>query len=336
VHCVSESGSSVDWWFIYKQPNGLSYAYLDSSSRSSSLTIASSTLSEASGALQDTLSQVYSGSKSLAYAAWNDEPPKGATNDDAHAKGVLASNGKTGFWLLHSVPAFPDLSLSKYDWNASTIYGQSMLCISLSATQVDNIAELLQYADLGIYDKNMPSSIASDVPEFSKLVSGTTTDGAGTKVFKSVGGQEFTAFSKSESWGKNLYEELVSPTLKQSFMWETWRRSPALPTFCKGSDYEYDEININEIDFTAGGGAKYSYTKDHSKWGISEKASEPWVCIGDINRMSSQKARGGGTICFNHKTLYTALANVVSAHDDCSSSSATPTTIDMGPDSMVV
>jgi deoxyribonuclease-2 len=47
-------------------------------------------------------------------------------------------------------------------------------------------------------------------------------------------------------------------------------------------------------------------THDHAKWGIT--MHQPWVCVGDINRMISQRKRGGGTIAFQNQTLWSALS----------------------------
>lgn len=47
-------------------------------------------------------------------------------------------------------------------------------------------------------------------------------------------------------------------------------------------------------------------THDHAKWGIS--VDSDWVCVGDINRMVSQRKRGGGTIAFQDNILWSALS----------------------------
>ena len=67
----------------------------------------------------------------------------------------------------------------------------------------------------------------------------------------------------------------------------------------------------------------WSYTKDHAKWGIGEPLKDRgnqrfdgsdtqgnWICIADINRMSSQEKRGGGAICFHEPLLWEGL-NVI-------------------------
>lgn len=79
-------------------------------------------------------------------------------------------------------------------------------------------------------------------------------------------------------------------------------------------------------------GYLWSYTRDHAKWAISEQddergvqtvrlrdgttlADEPgtvsdWVCIADINRMTSQERRGGGAICFHEPLLWHGLDQI--------------------------
>jgi deoxyribonuclease-2 len=121
-----------------------------------------------------------------------------------------------------------------------------------------------------------------------------------------------TSFAKSNSWGKDLYEDLVSPYYRQGFYWETWRRSPAEPTFCTPT-YAYDAINVNTVAFP---GVSFSYTKDHSKWGVSIQPNN-LACVGGINRMTSQSKRGGGTVCMNNAALWRSLTAIIAQHDSC-------------------
>lgn len=68
----------------------------------------------------------------------------------------------------------------------------------------------------------------------------------------------------------------------------------------------------------------WPYTKDHAKWAISEEPDErgqkesdmevptqpSWVCVADINRMTSQEKRGGGAICFHEPLLWQGLNEI--------------------------
>ena len=73
-------------------------------------------------------------------------PSNGTLMKGGHSKGVLASNDQTGFWLIHSVPKFPDLTAASFTWTASHEFGQSFLCLSVKASDVENIAKNLQYS----------------------------------------------------------------------------------------------------------------------------------------------------------------------------------------------
>jgi deoxyribonuclease-2 len=126
-----KDGSAVDWWFMYKLPDGakppkgkkgpestgFEYMYYDSES-TGQLALSENQLAMPSpqGALFNTLSQLFAdecgaGNPDLGWILYNDEIP-GAVSDDGskgHTKGVLAFNVKQGsaFWLLHSTPRFP-------------------------------------------------------------------------------------------------------------------------------------------------------------------------------------------------------------------------------------
>jgi hypothetical protein len=114
------------------------------------------------------LFKVYNGKKNVAYVLYNDEPPaadsgnSSSTSDKSsetntanfginsadddqsinsaggHTKGVISLDARDGFWLVHSVPKFPSLASSTFTWaNASKIYGQSFLCISMTPTEIN-------------------------------------------------------------------------------------------------------------------------------------------------------------------------------------------------------
>ena len=81
---------------------------------------------------------------------YNDEFPNGTSSATAaHAKGVVAFDGQSGFWLVHSVPRFPPApdggppgTKGNYSYPTTGLrYGQTMLCVSLPLHQADLIGE---------------------------------------------------------------------------------------------------------------------------------------------------------------------------------------------------
>jgi len=76
---------------------------------------------------------------------YNDEFPNGTTTETAaHAKGVVAFDGYSGFWMLHSVPHFPPAPDGEADYyfpSTGLKYGQTMICVSLPFNQANLIGE---------------------------------------------------------------------------------------------------------------------------------------------------------------------------------------------------
>ena len=133
-------------------------------------------------------------------------------------------------------------------------------------------------------------------------------------------------------------------------MWETWRRLPYTePTYCAGSNTTpsrpWDSLNVMSISFGKGTERElnFKYTRDHCKWGISVDgdpsvalrgsgggghmvrggaAVNSLVCVGDINRMTSQKKRGGGTACMRNPALWRAMRALVNSTDNCTEAGA--------------
>jgi deoxyribonuclease-2 len=240
------------------------------------------------------LRPIYENKKRLAYAFYNDETPSGkTTSSGAHAKGVIATDGENGFWLIHSIPKYPAFT-APFTWQslysrASDIFGQSFLCISMDAKDLDAMAKQVILMQPQVFASNMPSTLASKYPNLATLVAGKSKHrrkGESSIVdFKSSGGRSFRSFAKNPSWGEDLYADLVQPDLKINMLVETWRRHKGgcLPSYCAGSDgREYNTLNVETIVFPTN---NFKYTQDHSKWGISADEKSPYVCVGGINRM---------------------------------------------------
>jgi deoxyribonuclease-2 len=86
---------------------------------------------------------------------------------------------------------------------------------------------------------------------------------------------------------------------------ETWIRGPIPPI--ADSDGIHKTFDIKYVNLgSMGVHWAWPETHDHAKWGIT--LHEPWVCVGDINRMISQRKRGGGTIAFQNTTLWLGLS----------------------------
>jgi len=97
-----------------------------------------------------------------------------------------------------------------------------------------------------------------------------------------------------------------------------------------GEQQAVDEVTtidlglLNDADGKPLQGLAWSYTRDHAKWAVSEPVAErgdhrteddpnaaaDWICIADMNRMTSQEIRGGGAICFHEPLLWRSLNDI--------------------------
>jgi deoxyribonuclease-2 len=195
---------------------------------------------------------------------WNDELPaafsganasdeqlmqmlKGGSGTSGHTKGVLAADAGGGFLLSHTLPKFPDLTGSSPFPLPSTTYGQNFLCLSLDAEGIEAASAGLQHDDPYIYDSAIPEGLPSVLPVTTALVAGSRASGTfqGTLTTRLAPQQDFQQFAKSGSTGLDLYEDVVQPALGLDMWVETWRRSPAMDTYCRDQGFAYDSINVN-------------------------------------------------------------------------------------------
>ena len=353
LQCVGDSNAPVDWYVVLKFPGGSEYAYTDSESLHLGLRKSPYELENASeGAVSNTLRQIYRSSSTdasptdggaddddddVGFVKYNDDDPNDHSHGTGgHTKGVLGWGEGQGFWLIHSVPRFPnfvkDGAYAGLPENELR-YGQSMLCLSLDLSSLDDVASQLLVAYPWVYDTHFPLKFAESMPSAKKLSEGEKHGEyeSHSLAMTTLEGASFRTFYKSPKWGGFLYEEFVQQYYKTGMLWETWMNgiNPD-PTFCVPK-YAFDSINVRTLSLA---GEDWKETQDHSKWGVAlPKTSSgtstgmgknepgiPLVCIGDINRQASQNHRGGGTTCVIHEDLHGAFLSMITSFDKCSSS----------------
>jgi deoxyribonuclease-2 len=314
--CLDPSGKAVDYFQVIKFPNGFDYAYADGNS---ALDKASGQLDSSTSAVSRTLAQAYSTSASIGHVLWNDEHPGGKKVGApyAHMKGALAFDSSGGFWLTHSLPNFPGTTKSSMWSDGAPTYGQSYLCVSLSASTIEKLADLMVMDRPSVYAAKIGSSLAS---KYSKTndwaVNGDHSPSGSsdsiTLTVSSTGGQSFTVFGKDSNFGtsqnEDVYAALVAPKLGNLVV-EVWRHGVGnFGPVCKGGVEVVDATSLSLL------GTDWEATNDHSKWAVTQDGK--WLCIGDVNRAQGQLKRGGGTWCSKTPEAKTMLS-AVKAHDSC-------------------
>lgn len=316
MSCLDETGKEVDIWVAIKAPKGTDYLYYDSSTNVFKES-PNSMNDTSTGALSFTTKQLWTAN---VYALWNDEVPNenNYSFSYGHTKGFFAfDTNHSGYLLIHSIPAFPIgpsqspmyLGLGGNAWT----YAQSLLCVSVSAETLNAVAYKYILNKPHLYDILFPSSYKPIYGNISNLVSGysTTAKLCASDLLATQGNVSFQLFAKTEQWNNDLYSACVTPTYQTDLWTETWIRGSAEGPSCPSSGY--DTLDIQGLDF--GNGMKWSETNDHSKWAIA--LNKNIVCIGDINRMTTQYSRGGGTACLSNTILFQSFQTAVTGTDSC-------------------
>ncbi|KAK3576071.1 hypothetical protein CHS0354_018342 [Potamilus streckersoni] len=259
------------------------------------------------------------------YLMYNDETPTSLSDSlvYGHTKGVVAFGKSAGFWMLHSTPKFPPRQAEGYTWPASgDIYGQTFLCISLSKSTIENLGIQLQYNYPQIYDRYFPESLAAQYPQMAAVAMASSQKHPTKEPWyrqtrlSSLGGQEFRSFAKFSKFGKDLYSNWLAESLGSDLYVETWQKGAKKYKLNSSCTTQFKVYNVEDITFSDK--VTFKETKDHSKWAITTNSdSKIWTCIGDINRMSSQFHRAGGTACFQNPSVWKNFHMLISDYEPC-------------------
>ncbi|XP_046817717.1 plancitoxin-1 [Vespa crabro] len=353
--CRDNENRFVDWYVLYKIPklshssnplirNGSAYMYITSDTvLHSDWNLSVKGIENKTSIPGNTLASLYDNgiAENILSILYNDDPPDGKViGKYGHAKGIVAADHEQGFWMIHSVPHFPPIpnimssqhknknnnliidalpSNSEYSYPKSGhVRGQSFLCISLKADQLDIVGRQLIYNQIIVYGKNLPNVLSNQYP--------TLTDAANQihiknppyknkEIIKSSASLEFVSFAKSSKWQQDLYSDFVAPQLKSNLFVESYLNGPGkLNSNCHGLEVH----NVKSVKLQAAN-IQFESTQDHSKWVVTmnNKKNKSWVCIGDINRANTQYKRGGGTVCLNLFYLWKNYRDSVNDIEPC-------------------
>jgi hypothetical protein len=258
---------------------------------------------------------------------YNDQLPDGVKEseflngvvNDGHCKGVVVWNAERVGWLVHSIPKFP--AIPKFPgvvcatgalWNvpeSGLTYGQSAVYVEFPRTRdtLDDVCIQLSTMRAQIYDHAGLPDLALD--SMRRIYACKTAMATNTWVIDQTRRRAITHIAKPGSLPYDIYStDIIKPrpgtgTGTMPIVCETWQN---------GSGGKI--ANVAGVTNLRAVGSNWESAADHSKWAISMPychrgwfrtyMKNDWrVFIGDLNRMDSQKVRGGGGIIIDGDRL---------------------------------
>lgn len=362
LRCLDNAGVPVAWWFMYKTPGGYNFSYADPLNHASApLTIFPRAMDDSDNpvAITRTLMALaedpdtdgsaespaaddaaYVPGTRPSYFLYNDQPDEGTASDSyGHTKGVVAAapDAKSGVWIVHSTPHWPSASgkAKFYFPERETTYGQTFLCMSLDAAGLEAVGQQQRLTRPFVYHRTQlfarsNATVAATFPTLAAVLSATwDTAPSARPLDVRVGSwplrHTFTAFAKNKEWGSDLWEELVAPHYQDGLTVESWIRGQALGPYCPpGKPYPVVDARTLYARRSNGSTVSWTATRDHAKWATTQTAAVGVVCVGDINRMTTQRDRGGGAVCFANARLWRGMRASVNTSDECGGAEEQP------------
>ena len=323
--CRDPSGKEVDWYSIFLMPKSLSsdgslnYGYFDSSL--SDLKFYKYEESNFPPTYITKYINDNNDSEDFNYFSWNDDktiidgPTESASNNKAHAKGILIYDANLGSFLLHSLPRFPTRNseneiLTELPSNAGK-YGQNFFCITIKKSTAESIVKMLNCININVNKAVDSDRVNKDYPNewVMNLINNKMDDSCSlqhTRIIESKDGVKFTFF------GKNYKNKIIpyDTTLRQNYFDDFFVRTWSRPSLAPAQYATYSLNNILEVKF---GSYSYEISKEHSKWAIAKNKNI--VCFSDLNHVDSQKNRGGHIICFENDKLHKIMKDSIISTD---------------------
>lgn len=307
IYCKDENGEDVPTWSILKLPRGTNYYYYDVNNE---LSLSSHSLNATSlidgGALAHTLQNLWS-NPNINYIMYNDEPPYQLEYNMTvgHSKGVWMWDTDNAVLLTHSIPKFPVgpkmateyIGLLENAWD----YGQSMMCAEFSLSALKTALSALSEEIPLIYEEqgsllSIPNKITSSqnvVCNVQQL------------------DNNYIMFVKESTDNVDIWSDCIAEYFETEMQVESWVHGELEGSYCP-PDVRFKTVDIKSVNF--GDGNEFVEYDDHSKWGLGVS---PLVCFGDMNRVVTQKKRGGSTYCWKDTTLWSNMNAIINSTSIC-------------------
>lgn len=303
--CIVEN-QSVDWWISYKLPItvrslGDEYIYITSNKKK---WLQSNIPFGSLGSLQT----IVNTTKSFFY---NDQiSGRSVSSSKAHAKGFILLNEHENIstWIIHSLPNFPyKNSQGEYATNLrdeQKKYAQMMLCITIVGVGklFDTFSQtiFMNVNDMNKTKANISSEVLLLFNQNYLTSKRQLSDNIVHVAKKALFNQ------------KDIYEFVLKNITENKFLYtQTWQCGDGgvLKSSCFNN---FSILNIKQTKWP--NGLLIPNHLDHTKWAVS---NIDWVCIGDLNRMTSQLSRPGGVLCIRDKELADEFLNLIDKYEKC-------------------
>jgi len=205
------------------------------------------------------------------------------------------------------------------------MYAQHFFCSTFNtASTLDKLSQFLLSYHAYVFDFNVPN--VPNLSNFQKFCASQFSTGITGMMYTTSGGLSCRAFGKNGLTNSDLYEDYVASGLGAGLIVESWcggtYGNQCQQSDCQGSPivnpstpqngksvYGYNSIDIEEFKFASNLYFKTDY--NHGKFALSYPSGANWFCPADINRMYSQRHRGGGALCFQNPQFYSLMNSAI-------------------------
>ncbi|XP_075559682.1 plancitoxin-1-like isoform X2 [Dermacentor variabilis] len=113
----------------------------------------------------------------------------------------------------------------------------------------------------------------------------------------------------------DVYTEGLRDQVKDNITVQSWRNGAggAEDTYCT-RNYSVRDVNMIGVQ-TSDGYAEFGSSEDHSKWCVAQEKGI--FCVSSLNRMNSQKKRGGEVTCLLDDNLAQLFRNTIAESTKC-------------------
>lgn len=318
-YCKSHMDKYVDWYVIFTIPRSernnksIIYYYFDNYLETFSDYIFQNNTFPPNKILDYVISDDFMTN----YIIWNDDKTimnnkrEISGKNKAHSKGFLIYDYDSGVFFSHTIPKYPlrdnNNNILKILPDNFGKYGQSMLCISLSKNDSEELIKILRFININVV-KIVSKDRVNTFPNlslFNIIMNEKLTNEEIDNLIKikSLNLENFYFIVKNHKKEVIPYDTTLRYIFKDDFYVRTWSK-PKLSV----AD-NYNNLFIKNIYNIKIGKYYISINKDHSKWAIAKNKNI--ICFSDLNHVISQKNRGGMIICFENKNLHKYLYDCI-------------------------